>query len=72
MNWNENDLKIVDIREKIILLTNTFNEKFGKDINNYHKKLEKYIDKRLKKDSTILLKEQMFMKLTSLANLYKN
>lgn len=71
MNWNENDLKIVDVREKIILLTNKFNEEFGRDINNYHTKLERYINRRLKMESTCILREQMSIKLSSLANLNK-
>jgi hypothetical protein len=66
MNWQENDLKVVEMREKIIELTKEFNNKEGTNTKNYNKKLNRFLDKRLRKISDIIFTEQVFMTLFSL------
>ncbi|MGA2130122.1 MAG: hypothetical protein ABSG05_00705 [Candidatus Pacearchaeota archaeon] len=66
MNWKENDLKVVEMREKIIELTNEFDKKYGIDIPNYQKKLDKFLNKKLRKESDEIFAEQIFMTLSPL------
>jgi len=66
MNWRENDLKVVEMREKIIELTEEFNTKKGTDIENYHQKLNNFLNRRLKKMSDLILVEHLFMSITSI------
>lgn len=66
MNWQENDLKVVDMREKIIELTDEFNKKKGTNIENYNQKLNRFLDRRLRKQSDLIVAEQIFMTIFSL------
>lgn len=66
MNWGENDLKVVELREKIIELTDKFNQKNSTDIKDYSQKLNRFLDKRLRKISDIIFAEQVFMTISSL------
>ncbi len=66
MNWQENDLKIVEMREKIIELTDEFNNKKGMNIKYYNQKLNRFLNRKLRKISDIIFAEQVFMTLFSL------
>ena len=66
MNWRENDLKVVEMREKIIELTDEFNKKYGTNIQNYSKRLNRFLNKKLRKSSDIIFAEQIFMMNSSL------
>lgn len=66
MNWRENDLKVVEMREKIIELTNEFNQKNGTEISNYNKKLNRFLDNQLRKNSDLIFAEQIFMTISSI------
>lgn len=66
MNWQENDLKVVEMRERIIELTNEFNTKKGTEIENYHQKLNLFLNRKLKKRSNVILAEHFYMSITSL------
>ena len=59
IRWIENDMKVDELRKKMILLKQEFEEKNKcKDIKDYDDKLEKYINRRLKQEFTALLHEQ--------------
>jgi len=64
--WNDHDLEIIDLRENIIDLTEEFEKKFGEDIENYNKKLDFYLKRRLKKQSNLILKTSVLMTTSSL------
>ena len=67
IRWIENDIKVNELRRKMILLKQEFDEKNkGKDIKNYDDRLEKYIDRRLKQEFTTLLHEQFSIITSSL------
>ena len=66
MNWRENDLKVVEMREKIIEFTNEFNKKKGTGIRNYNQKLNRFLNRRLRKMSDLILAEHLFMTISSL------
>ncbi|MEK6952769.1 MAG: hypothetical protein AABX29_07175 [Nanoarchaeota archaeon] len=66
MNWRENDLKVSEMRKKIIELTDEFNKKKGTNIKNYSHKLNRFLDKKLRKSSDFIFAEQMFMTISSL------
>ena len=66
MNWQENDLKVVELREKIIELTSEFDKKNGTEIEEYNSKLHKFINYRLKKVSNSILSEHFFITINSL------
>lgn len=66
MNWRENDLKVVEMREKIIEFTNEFNNKKGTEIPNYSQKLNRFLDRRLRKFSDRIFAEQIVMTISSL------
>lgn len=59
--WNAHDLMIVDFREKIMLLTDEFEKKFGKDIENYNKRLDLYLKKKLGNQADFILKTSVLM-----------
>jgi hypothetical protein len=65
--WNQHDLTIMEIRENAISLKEEFDKKKGTNIKNYSKKLNLFLDKRLKKESDLILKRHMFMVFLSLA-----
>lgn len=69
MNWRENDLKVSEMREKIIELTEKFNEKNGTEILSYQKKLNLFLDRKLKKESNILLAEHFSLTISGLNSL---
>ena len=54
--WNAHDLAVVDLREKIIILTDEFENKFGKNTENYNRKLDSYLNRRLKQQANFILK----------------
>lgn len=58
-SWFENDLRIVELDDKIKYLTKKFNEKYGEDIEDYYKRLERFIKKKLKYEATSILREQI-------------
>ena len=64
--WNKLDLEVMEMREKIIEFTDEFNKKNGTKIPNYTKKLNGFLDRRLRKQSDLILKKQIFMTLFSL------
>jgi len=59
--WNAHDLMVVDFREKIIILTKEFENKYGKNVENYNKKLDSYLKKRLKKQTNFILRTSVLM-----------
>lgn len=65
--WNQQDLMIMDTREKAISLKDEFDKKNGTNIENYSKKLNLFLDRRLRKESDLILKRHMFMTFLSLA-----
>lgn len=65
-SWFENDLKVLKLREKIILLTEEFNEKYGSDIESYDKKLDAFLKRKLKKESDLILREQLILTISPL------
>ena len=65
--WNQHDLAIIDMREKIILLKEEFDKKHNENIKNYSQKFNRFLDRRLKKESDLILKKQVSMTLFSLA-----
>lgn len=66
--WNQHDLKVMDMREKIILLKEKFDKKHKKDDKYYSQKFNRFLDRRLKKESNLILKRQVFITLFSLAS----
>lgn len=72
MNWQQNDLKAVEMREKIIELTDEFNKKKGTDIENYNQKLNRFLNNKLRKMSNLILAEHFFMTLFSLKTPNRN
>ena len=65
--WNQHDLAIIDMREKIIELKEEFDKKHNENIKNYSQKFNRFLDRRLKKESDLILKKQVSMTLFSLA-----
>jgi len=65
--WNQHDLAVIDMREKIILLKEEFDKKHNENIKNYSQKFNRFLDRRLKKESDLILKKQVSMTLFSLA-----
>jgi len=59
--WNQHDLKVIELDEKIILLKEDFDKKHGTDIENYSQKLNRFLDRRLKKESDLILKRHFFL-----------
>jgi len=59
--WNQHDLIVMDTQDKIILLKEEFDKKNGLHIENYHKRLNNFLDRKLKKQSEIILKQQLFL-----------
>ena len=64
--WNAHDLAVVDLRDEIILLTEEFEKKFGKDIKNYNHKLDRFLGNKLKKQSNFILKTSILKTTNSL------
>ena len=64
--WNQHDLKVMETREKIILLKEEFDKKHGTNIENYSKKFNKFLNRQLKKESDLILKRHFFMTIFSL------
>ena len=60
-SWLENDLRIVELDCKIKHLTEQFNKKYGEDIENYYKKLERFLKNKLKFETSIILRGQITM-----------
>jgi len=67
--WNQHDLKVMETREKMVLLKEDFDKKHGTDIEDYSQKLNLFLDRRLKKESDLILKRHFFLTLFSLVNL---
>lgn len=59
--WNQHDLKLMETREKMVLLKEEFDKKHGTNIKNYSQKLNRFLDRRLKKESDLILKRHIFM-----------
>lgn len=64
--WNQHDLEVMEMREKIILLKEKFDKKHGKDIKNYPQELNRFLDRKLKKESDLILKRHMLVTIFSL------
>ncbi|MBR9704645.1 hypothetical protein GOV12_04485 [Candidatus Pacearchaeota archaeon] len=64
--WRDNDNEVIDLWEKAVSLKREFNKKHAPNTPNYFKKLEKYIDNKLKKESASIIKEQVLMTYFSL------
>lgn len=61
--WNRHDLKIMELDDKIILLKEEFDKRNGIDIENYSKKLNSFLNRKLKKESDLILKRHFFLTL---------
>jgi len=61
--WNQHDLFVMDTREKIVLLKEEFDKKNGIEIKDYHKKLNNFLDRKLKKQSELIFKQQLILPL---------
>ena len=72
MNWNEHDLKVVEMREKIIYLTSQFDQDNGTEIPDYHIRLNQFLDRHLKKESDSLLKEHFDLTVSTLFSQKQN
>lgn len=66
MNWNQHDLKVMELDDKIVSLKEEFDKKYGTKIRDYPKRLNRFLDRKLKKESDDILKEHMFLTLVSL------
>ncbi len=64
--WNAHDLAVVDLRERIIDLTEEFEKKFGRDIQDYNLKLERFLKQRLGKQSDFIFKSSILMTTSAL------
>ncbi len=64
--WNAHDLAVVDLREKIIDLTEEFEKKFGRNIQDYNIKFERFLKQRLRKQSDFIFKSSILMTTNSL------
>jgi len=64
--WNKHDLKVIELDEKIILLKKEFDKENGTDIKDYNQRLNKFLNRKLKKESDLILKEHFFLTLISL------
>ncbi|UZE94110.1 MAG: hypothetical protein IB618_00845 [Candidatus Pacearchaeota archaeon] len=67
--WNQHDLKVMETREKAILLKEEFDKKHGINIKDYSQKLNRFLDRRLKQESDLILKRHLFLTIFSLASL---
>ena len=65
--WNELDLEVLDMRDKIMILTEEFNAKNGEQIENYNQRLNKFLDRKLKKESDLIFRKQIFLTISSMA-----
>ena len=61
--WNQHDLFVMDTREKMVLLKEEFDKKNGVEIKDYHKKLNNFLDRKLKKQSELIFKQQLILPL---------
>jgi len=67
--WNQHDLKVMETREKIVLLKEEFDIKNGTEIENYSQKFNRFLDRRLKKESNLILKRHFFLTIFALASI---
>lgn len=58
-NWNNLDLEVAQIRENIILLTEEFDKINGKGIEDYNKKLNRFLNTKLRNKSESILQKQL-------------
>ena len=70
--WNQHDLQVMELMDKISLLKEEFDIKHGKDIDNYNQKFNRFLDEKLKKEANLILKRQVFMTTFSLINQNRN
>jgi len=61
MNRKELDLKFMEFDDKLILLKEEFDKKKGTNIKNYSKKLNNFLNRKLKKESDLILKRHFFL-----------
>ncbi len=64
--WNQHNLKISELREKIILLKEEFDGKNRLGNKNYSKRLDAYLKRRVGKQSKELLYEAFKLSLVGL------
>jgi hypothetical protein len=64
--WNQLDLDTMKMRERIIELTEEFDSNQKNKIGDYNQKLNKFLNRKLKKESDLLIKRQVFLTLFSL------
>lgn len=65
MNWLENDLKVLELEHKIRILTQEFNSR-NPESEDYYKKLELFLQRKLKKATKDIVAEQFLIVNTSL------
>ena len=64
--WNKHDLALMDLRERIINLTNYFKEKFSGNHENYDLALDRFLKKNLNQECNLILKSSIAMTITSM------
>ena len=69
--WNKHDLLVMDTREKMVLLKEEFDKKNGVNIENYHQRLNNFLDRKLKKQSKIIMQQQLFLSFFFLYSQYR-
>ncbi len=57
----------MELDDKMILLKEEFDKKNGRDIKDYSKKLNNFLNRKLKKESNLILKRHLFLSLFPLA-----
>ena len=57
-------------RERMVLLKEEFDEKYGVNVENYHRRLNNFLDRKLKKQSEMILKQQLFLSIFFLYSQY--
>ncbi len=61
--WNKQDLRVMKLDDKIVLFKEEFDKKNGTDIENYSRKLNNFLNRKLKKESDLILKGHLFLSL---------
>ena len=69
--WNKHDLFVMDTRERMVLLKEEFDEKNGVNSENYHRRLNNFLDRKLKNQSKMIMQQQVFLSVFFLYSQYR-
>ena len=64
--WNQQDFMVMEMKEKMILLKEAFDKKHGIDIKDYSQKLNRFLDRKLKRESDLILKRHIILTISPL------